>query len=133
MNYRNWTINALTVCCLCAAAACTSTPTQESTGEYIDDVMITSKVLAKLAASTETRVTAINVETFKGVVQLSGFVPTAQEAVAAGEIAASVRGVKRIENKLTVISTAEPAAAVDAQRIGYRVLTADSRVQSVWL
>lgn len=88
--------------CVAVLMACTSAPSRESTGEYIDDAVITSKVLAKLAASEDTSAASINVETFKGVVQLSGFVPTQEEAVRAEELAASVDGVRKVENKLTV-------------------------------
>ena len=89
-------------CCLALLSACAGTQVQESTGEYIDDTVITSKVIARLTASKDTSIASINVETYKGIVQLSGFVATQEEATRAEEIAASVQGVRRVENKLTV-------------------------------
>ena len=59
--------------------ACAGSKTQESTGEYIDDSVITSTVKAKLLADQEVSGLAINVETFKAVVQLSGFAKTEAE------------------------------------------------------
>ena len=88
--------------CLAMLAACSGTPTRESAGEYLDDTFITSKVVARLAVDEQTSVAAINVETFKGIVQLSGFVSTQEEARKAEQIAAAVEGVVRVENKLTV-------------------------------
>jgi osmotically-inducible protein OsmY len=92
-----WLLLACAVICGCAG-----NPAQESTGEYIDSAVLTAKVKAKLASVPETNTAAINVETFKGVVQLSGFVATQDVARRAEQIAASVPGVKRVENKLTV-------------------------------
>lgn len=103
MNIRRWVKCIFFSFCTIAIAACSSTPMRESTGEYLDSSIITSKVLAKLAASKETSVAAINVETFKGIVQLSGFVSTHEEAQRAEQIAASVEGVQKVENKLSII------------------------------
>jgi osmotically-inducible protein OsmY len=83
-------------------AACAGSPTQESTGEYIDDVALTTKVKTKLLSSPETSGTAITVETFKGTVQLSGFVDTETEKMRAGEIVAAIQGVNEVDNKITV-------------------------------
>lgn len=85
--------------------ACTSTRTQESTGEYIDDTTITTKVKSKLLLDKDTTGTAIAVETFKGIVQLSGFVKTEQEKQRAEEIARTVGGVKEVENKISIRGT----------------------------
>jgi len=83
-------------------AGCAATPSRESTGEYIDDTAITAKVKSALLADEEVSGTAVNVETFKGVVQLSGFVKSAAEKERAARIAASVKGVKAVRNDLIV-------------------------------
>ena len=81
---------------------CASTPTKESTGEYVDDSTITSKVKAAIFDDPALKVFQINVETFKGEVQLSGFVDSAQAVKRAGEVARSVGGVKSVKNNLNV-------------------------------
>ncbi len=91
-----------TILTLIILAGCAGTRTQESAGEYVDDVAITTKVKSKLLASPDTKGTAISVETFKGTVQLSGFVDTAMEKRKAEEIAADTDGVARVDNKITV-------------------------------
>lgn len=83
-------------------AACTSTPTRESTGEYIDDATISNTVRAQLIGDKDLNVFQIDVTTFKGVVQLSGFVDSASSKTRAGTVAASVRGVKEVRNSLIV-------------------------------
>ena len=82
--------------------ACASTAKQSSTGEYVDDSVITTKVKSLLAADDFLKSFQIGVETFKGVVQLSGFV-NAQKAVdKAVEITRGVKGVKSVKNDLIV-------------------------------
>ena len=81
-------------------AACAGSKTQESTGEYLDDSMITSKVKAQLLGDKEVGGLAINVETFKAVVQLSGFAKTEAERQKAAQLARSVGGVKDIKNDI---------------------------------
>jgi len=81
---------------------CASTPKKEGTGEYIDDSTITTKVKAAIFNDPALKVFQINVETFKGVVQLSGFVDSAQNASKAGEVARGVGGVKSVKNNLIV-------------------------------
>ncbi|HEX9850871.1 BON domain-containing protein [Candidatus Deferrimicrobium sp.] len=81
---------------------CASTPKREGTGEYIDDSAITTKVKAAIVAEPTLKVFQINVETFKGEVQLSGFVDTAQSVTKAGEVARGVKGVKSVKNNLIV-------------------------------
>jgi osmotically-inducible protein OsmY len=83
-------------------AGCAGSSTSASTGEYIDDATITTKVKAKLFESKDTSGTAISVETFKGTVQLSGFVKSEAEKKKAGEIAAAVDGVKSVQNNVSV-------------------------------
>jgi len=81
---------------------CASTPKKEGTGEYVDDSVITTKVKAAIFNDSSLKVFQINVETFKGEVQLSGFVDSAQSVKKAGEVARSVGGVKSVKNNLIV-------------------------------
>jgi len=81
---------------------CASTPTREGTGEYVDDSAITTKVKAAIFNDPSLKVFQINVETFKGAVQLSGFVDSAQSVRKAGEVARGVTGVKSVKNNLIV-------------------------------
>ena len=81
---------------------CASTSTHESTGEYIDDSTVTAKIKAALVKDPVVSAIAISVETYKGVVQLSGFVNTDGEKTRAEEVARGVRGVKSVANSLIV-------------------------------
>jgi osmotically-inducible protein OsmY len=85
-----------------AFLGCASTPTREGTGEYLDDSAITTRVKAAIFDDPSLKVLQINVETFKGEVQLSGFVDSAQNVRRAGEVARSVKGVKSVKNDLIV-------------------------------
>ncbi len=76
-----------------AVAGCGSTTKQGSAGEYIDDSVITSKVKTLLASDDFLKSFQISVETFKGTVQLSGFVDSQNAVNNAGEIARSVKGI----------------------------------------
>jgi osmotically-inducible protein OsmY len=82
--------------------ACASTSEQGSAGEYIDDSVITTKVKSLLAADDFLKSFQISVETFKGTVQLSGFVASQEAVKKAGEIARSVKGVQTVKNDLIV-------------------------------
>jgi osmotically-inducible protein OsmY len=84
------------------AVGCAGSSTTSSTGEYIDDATLTAKVKTALYKSKDASGTAINVDTFKGTVQLSGFVDSESEKQRAGEIAAAIDGVKKVENNLSV-------------------------------
>lgn len=83
-------------------AACSSTSTSESTGEYIDDSAISNKVRGALIADKDLNVFQIDVTTYKGVVQLSGFVDSTSIRERAGAVAASVDGVNQVRNNLIV-------------------------------
>jgi hypothetical protein len=85
---------------LVAVAGCAATPTKEGTGEYIDDSVITTKVKAAILNEPMLKSAEINVETFKGVVQLSGFVAKQESAVKAGELARGVKGVMSVKNDI---------------------------------
>ena len=81
---------------------CATTETKESSGQYVDDSVITTKVKAAIFNEPSLKVFQINVKTYKGVVQLSGFVDSSENARKAGEIALGVTGVKELKNDLTV-------------------------------
>ena len=85
-----------------ALMACASTPKKESTGEYVDDSVITTKVKSLLAEDDFLKSFQIGVETYKGIVQLSGFVNSRQAVDKAGQIAYSVKGVESVKNDLIV-------------------------------
>jgi osmotically-inducible protein OsmY len=83
-------------------AACAPTPTKEGTGEYVDDSVITSKVKAAYASDPQVKATEVKVETFKGTVQLSGFVDSRESAQRAVELARQVEGVKDVKNDTVI-------------------------------
>jgi osmotically-inducible protein OsmY len=83
-------------------AGCSSTPTQQSTGQAIDDGVVTAKVKAKLIEDPVTKAHQISVETFKGNVQLSGFVETEQARSRALQLARDTAGVKNVRDALEV-------------------------------
>lgn len=85
-----------------SAAGCAGTRTQESTGQYIDDAAITAKVKTALAKDPDTKALQIQVETFRGEVQLSGFVDSAAAASKAVADAQNVNGVRGVKNSLQV-------------------------------
>jgi osmotically-inducible protein OsmY len=82
--------------------ACASTSKQEGAGEYVDDSVITTKVKSLLAADDFLKSFEISVETYKGIVQLSGFVDSQSAIKKAGQIARGVAGVKSVKNNLNV-------------------------------
>jgi osmotically-inducible protein OsmY len=84
------------------ASGCASTRTTDSTGQYVDDTGITTKVKSALLRDDAVKSFEINVKTDKRVVQLSGFVDNSDEKAAAGRDAASVPDVKDVENDLIV-------------------------------
>ena len=103
MKKRKIVIHCLVLLMLIATfTACASTRTQESTGEYVDDSVITTKVKSLLAADDFLKSFQIGVETFKGVVQLSGFVNSQKAVDKAIEITRSVKGVTSVKNDLIV-------------------------------
>lgn len=81
---------------------CASTTTESSTGEFIDDTVITAKVKAAIFNDEELSASEINVETFKGVVQLSGFVSDRSDVSQAAVVARGVAGVVSVRNSLVV-------------------------------
>ena len=97
---------------LAMVSACSSTRTQQSAGEVIDDSVLTSKVKLALIDDPVTKAGQINVETFRGVVQLGGFVDTAQAKEQATKVARSVTGVKEVRNDLRVSTPQATAGQV---------------------
>lgn len=85
-----------------AATGCSVTSKQESVGEYVDDATITTRVKSRFAEDKTVAATRIQVETLKGVVQLSGFAVSEDEKQRAAQIAASVPGVKQVQNAVVV-------------------------------
>jgi len=103
MKKRNIVIHCLVLLMLITTfAACATTSKHESTGEYIDDSVITTKVKSLLANDDFFKSFQISVETYQGIVQLSGFVNSQQAVDKAGEIVRSVQGVKSVKNNLMV-------------------------------
>lgn len=87
---------------LLTAVGCASTSKSEGTGEYVDDVMITGKVKAAILGESTLKSAEINVETFKGIVQLSGFVSSQAAANKAVELARAVKGVNSVKNDMRI-------------------------------
>ena len=97
---RGFGILVLTAIVLASAWGCGSTTTKEGTGEYVDDSVITTKVKAAIFNDATLKVNEINVETFKGVVQLSGFVRSQADIDKAVQVARGVTGVKSVKNDM---------------------------------
>ena len=103
MKMRDVFIRCLVLLMLVATfMSCASTPTQQSTGEYFDDSVITTKVKSLLAADNFLKSFQIGVETYNGVVQLSGIVDSQYAVDNAGQIARGVKGVRSVTNNLIV-------------------------------
>ena len=85
-----------------ALPGCAGSPTQESTGQYVDDSAITTQVKSKFVADPQVSALNIKVETFKGTVQLSGFANSQTEVSRAVEIASDVKGVRAVRNDIRV-------------------------------
>jgi len=102
MKPFNQFVNFFLVILLVSALGCASTPKKEGTGEYVDDSVITAKVKAEIFKDASLKSSEINVETFKGVVQLSGFVNSEADIVRAVEVARTVKGVISVKNDMRV-------------------------------
>ena len=85
-----------------AALGCASTSRSEGTGEYVDDSVVTAKVKTAILEQPGLKSAEINVETFKGVVQLSGFVGSQASADSAVTVAKNVHGVKSVKNDMRI-------------------------------
>ncbi|MCX7099339.1 MAG: BON domain-containing protein [Methylococcales bacterium] len=97
-------IRQLLICLVLAVAVpgCAGSKHYESTGEYFDDSAITTKVKASILGDSKLKVFQISVKTFKGIVQLSGFVDSPEVSNRATELARRVQGVKQVNNSLIV-------------------------------
>jgi len=103
MKKKNIVIHFLVLLMLIGTfAACASTRTRESSGEFVDDSVITTKVKSQLAADDFLKSFQISVETYQGTVQLSGFVNSQKAVDKAAEIVMGVKGVKSLKNNLIV-------------------------------
>jgi hyperosmotically inducible periplasmic protein len=87
---------------LAVYSGCAGSATRKSTGEYVDDAAITTKVKTAFAQDPAVKAIDVKVDTFKGTVQLNGFVDTAEEKARAEQIARGIEGVMNVQNNVTV-------------------------------
>lgn len=87
---------------IAAVTGCAATETRRSAGETVDDATLTSRVKTKLIQDQELEAFQIDVDTYRGVVQLNGFVDTAEHARRAADLADDVKGVESVKNNLQV-------------------------------
>jgi hyperosmotically inducible protein len=99
-TYRTYLTMLVTALALASLAACASSPKQEGTGEYVDDTVITTKVKAAIFNEPSLKSAEINVETFKGRVQLSGFVSSKANEETAVRVARAVGGVVSVKDDM---------------------------------
>ena len=127
-------VGAIAVVMSLAMVACASTRTTKSAGEQVDDSVTTGRVKAALIADPTTKAHQIDVETFKGTVQLNGFVDTAASKARASEVAKGTKGVTAVRNNLTVKTDPRSAGGtVDDSAITAKVkaaLAGDSRTKA---
>ncbi len=117
-----WAVMALS---LLAATACASTRTQKTAGETIDDAVVTTRVKAALVDEPTTKARRIDVDTFRGIVQLNGFVETAAEKTTAGVVAKRTNGVREVRNNLNVkAEQASMGASIDDATLTTKVKSA---------
>jgi len=96
-----------------SAAAWAATPTRESTGGYIDDSTIAAKIKADLAQDNQVSATDVSVKTYKGVIDLSGFVNSQSQVSEARRVASQVAGVKAVHDNLIVKGMVAPPTAAE--------------------
>lgn len=94
--------NVILAIAILISGGCASTKTSEGTGEYFDDSWVTTKVKATLFNEPTLKSAEVNVETFKGEVQLSGFVSSEEDIRKAVALAKEVKGVKSVRNDMRV-------------------------------
>lgn len=102
MSYMNRIFAVFLPLVLALGVGCTSTSTQEGSGEYIDDTVITTKVKAAIFNEPDLKSAEINVETYKGIVQLSGFVRSQTNINKAVTVTRSIKGVKSVKNDMRI-------------------------------
>ena len=100
MRLPNKLLTFVTAILLASLLGCAGTSTKEGTGEYVDDTVITTKVKAAMFDEPSLKSAEINVETFKGTVQLTGFVSSRADITKAVEIARGVGGVTSVRNDM---------------------------------
>lgn len=101
-NIRTLVIAAAAALSAIVLPACSVTRDQQSVGSYVDDSALTTRVKAKFAEDPSVSAMAISVETFKGMVQLSGFAKSGDERAAAERLARSVSGVTGVKNDIAI-------------------------------
>jgi hyperosmotically inducible periplasmic protein len=99
---RTWLIAAAAALSALALPACSVMRDQQSVGTYVDDATLTTRVKAKFAEDPAVSALAISVETFKGMVQLSGFAKSGEEKAAAERLARAISGVAGVKNDIVV-------------------------------
>jgi hyperosmotically inducible protein len=103
MRQRNWTRNFTAVLVMAVSVmGCDALSGRETAGQYIDDTTITSKVISEIIKEPSLSKFQVSVETMQHVVQLSGFVTSAQNVERAGQLARAVEGVWSVKNDLVV-------------------------------
>ncbi len=102
MNFKSFGRITFAILFALVLSACAGSANQESTGEYIDDTVVTSRVKSALLNDPAVSGLAINVETYKRTVQLSGFVKTVAERNRAVYVVRAVPGVKRVQNDILI-------------------------------
>jgi hyperosmotically inducible protein len=102
MNFTSVISATLLSLLLMTTVGCAGSATSESTGEYIDDTAITTRVKAALVKDPVAKAREVNVETFKGVVQLSGFVSSQEAMDQAVTVARNIKGVKSVQNNMSI-------------------------------
>ena len=105
---KGWVMLIALVIIGTSLAACASSAEKRSAGEYLDDKTISAKVKTDLAEDPITKASEIDVTTYNGVVELSGFVSTKESIKRAEDIARNVKGVKSVENNLILRSETAP-------------------------
>jgi hyperosmotically inducible periplasmic protein len=102
MTIRSLAASLLIVASGLAFTGCAGTATSKSTGEFIDDAAITTKVKTTFAQDPIVKALDVKVDTFKGTVQLNGFVNTAEEKARAEQLARNIEGVTNVQNNVTL-------------------------------
>lgn len=102
MTFKPWLLATLLAAAALTSISCASTRTSEGTGEYVDDTVITAKVKSAFLGEKGLKVAEINVETFKGVVQLSGFIESRADADRAIGLARAVSGVVSVKDDMCI-------------------------------
>lgn len=133
LNFNHLRVVTVTAAAL-VISACAGSATQRTTGQTIDDTVIAGRVKAALVENDTTKARQINVEVYRGVVQLNGFVDSQEQKTTATRVAKGIQGVKEVHNNLEVGEGSRTAGGVvDDSVITARVksaLVTDSRTQA---